>query len=133
MFHKKFMKKLESALNKLEGLIGIARKAGFVIVGGDNLSTYTKKLYLVIIDKTAGTSLKRQMGYVAKDRQIPLYETENLGSIVGIGLLKGGRSIKYKVLLNIVLGWIATPLIAGLTAYILLFVVGNIFQLQVCG
>ena len=84
MFHKKFMKKLESALNKLEGLIGIARKAGFVIVGGDNLSTYTKKLYLVIIDKTAGTSLKRQMGYVAKDRQIPLYETENLGSIVGI-------------------------------------------------
>ena len=58
-------------MNKLEGLIGIARKAGFVIV-----------------DKTAGASLKRQMGYVANDRQIPLYEIENLGTIVGISSCK---------------------------------------------
>lgn len=75
-------------MNKFEGLIGIARKAGFVIVGGDNLSTYTKKLYLLIIDKSAGVSLKRQMGFVAKDRQIPLYEIENLGSAVGISSCK---------------------------------------------
>lgn len=87
-FHKKFMKKLESVLNKLEGIVGIARKAGFVIVGGDNLSSYTKKLYLVLVDKTAGNSLKRQMGYVAKDRQIPLYEIDNLGLIVGIASCK---------------------------------------------
>ena len=75
-------------MNKLEGLIGIARKAGFVIVGGDNLSSYTKKLYLLLVDKTAGASLKRQMGYVANDRQIPLYEIENLGTIVGISSCK---------------------------------------------
>ncbi len=66
--------------------------------------------------------------------QVPVSSTQVvIGSIVGIGLLKGGRSIKYKVLINIVLGWIATPVIAGLTAYILLFVVGNIFQLPVAG
>lgn len=66
--------------------------------------------------------------------QVPVSSTQVvIGSIVGIGLLKGGRSIKYKVLFNIMLGWVATPLIAGLTAYILLFVVGHIFQLPVVG
>ena len=35
-FHKKYTKKLERSLNNLSGLIGIARKAGFVIVGGEN-------------------------------------------------------------------------------------------------
>ena len=36
-----------------------------------------------------------------------------IGSIIGIGLFKGGKQIKYKILGGISLGWIATPLLAG--------------------
>lgn len=71
-------------MNNLSGLISIARKAGFVIVGGENLSSYTKKLYLVLIDKLAGSSLKREMNHLAQTREIELVEIENLSEIVCI-------------------------------------------------
>lgn len=69
-------------MNNLEGLIGIARKAGFVIIGGENLSSYTKKLYLLLVDKSAGVSLKREMNFLAQKRDLQILEVENLAKIV---------------------------------------------------
>ena len=37
----------------LSSYIGIALKAGYVIIGSDNLENYSKKLYLVLLDKSA--------------------------------------------------------------------------------
>ena len=54
-----------------------------------------------------------------------------IGSIIGIGLLKGGQQIKYNVLGSISLGWIATPLVAGAVSFFLLFFVHNVFQQDV--
>lgn len=54
-----------------------------------------------------------------------------IGAVVGIGLLKGGRGINYLMLVKIVVGWVVTPLIAGLLAYLGLFVMQNVFDLQV--
>ncbi len=54
-----------------------------------------------------------------------------IGSIIGIGLLKGGKQIKYKVLGQISIGWIATPLIAGVVAFFMLFFIHNVFQQDV--
>lgn len=54
-----------------------------------------------------------------------------VGSIVGIGLLKEIRNIRLNVLGGIALGWIITPLLAGLTSFILLFFVNNVFKLEV--
>lgn len=54
-----------------------------------------------------------------------------VGAVIGIGLLKGGRMIKFKVLGNIALGWIATPLLAGLVAFVFLFVFQNVFDQKV--
>lgn len=71
-------------MNNLAGLIGIARKAGFVIVGGENLTTYTKKLYLLLLDKSAGNSLRREINFLAQKRNIELVEIEGLSSLVGI-------------------------------------------------
>ena len=66
--------------------------------------------------------------------QVPISSTQVvIGAIVGIGLLKGGHSIKFNVLGNIMLGWIATPLLAGITSFVLLFFVNNIFNQPVCG
>lgn len=50
-----------------------------------------------------------------------------VGAIVGISLFKGA-GIRYRVLGGISLGWVATPLVAMATAFILLFVVDNVFD-----
>lgn len=84
MFHKKFIKRLEKNLNRTKGLVGLARKAGYVIIGRDNLVKYTKKLYLLIVDKTAGSSLLREMRFLSENRNLPLLEVENLADLVGI-------------------------------------------------
>lgn len=54
-----------------------------------------------------------------------------VGSILGVGLAKGGRNLNLKLLANIVLGWIATPAVAATLAYIALFIMQNVFLQQV--
>lgn len=54
-----------------------------------------------------------------------------VGAIIGIGLLKGGKGIRYGALGEISLGWVTTPLVAGVTAFVLLFVVENVFDRHV--
>ena len=71
-------------MNKIQGLISIARKAGSVIIGKEKLATYTKKLYLLLIDKSAGNSLLREMKFLSENRDIPLLEIENLAELVSI-------------------------------------------------
>ena len=56
-----------------------------------------------------------------------------VGAVMGIGLAKGGRNIRFTLLGKIGLGWIATPLAAGITCYILLFLMQNIFMFEVVG
>jgi len=78
------MKKLEKNLNKTKGLISIARKAGYVIIGKENLIGYTKKLYLLIVDKRAGNSLLREMKFLSESRNLPILEVDDLAELVGI-------------------------------------------------
>ncbi len=54
-----------------------------------------------------------------------------IGSIIGIGLYKGGREIKLNILGEISLGWIATPLVAGFISFFMLFFVNNVFKQDV--
>ncbi len=56
-----------------------------------------------------------------------------IGAIIGIGLLKGGKQIKFKVLGSIGLGWVTTPVAAGIVSFFLLFFVHNVFQQDVGG
>jgi len=46
-----------------------------------------------------------------------------VGAILGIGLLKGGRTIQFGVLGEIALGWLTTPIISGVLAFLALFFV----------
>jgi PiT family inorganic phosphate transporter len=63
--------------------------------------------------------------------EIPLVPVSSshavIGAIVGIGLLKGGRGIRYKILGHVAIGWVATPIIAAIVTYFLLFFVNNVF------
>jgi len=54
-----------------------------------------------------------------------------IGAILGIAIAKGGGNIQFKLLGKISLGWITTPLIAGLISFITLFFVQNVFQMVV--
>ncbi len=54
-----------------------------------------------------------------------------IGAVVGIGLLKGGRGIRGRLLVNIAAGWAVTPFIAGLLSFIALFFLQNVFNQQV--
>jgi inorganic phosphate transporter, PiT family len=53
-----------------------------------------------------------------------------VGAILGISLFKGAN-IRYNVLGEISLGWMATPLAAGVVSFFLLFFVDNVFDQQV--
>ncbi len=50
-----------------------------------------------------------------------------VGSIIGVSLPRGGRNLNFKLLANIVLGWIATPTVAAVLTYIALFFMQNVF------
>ncbi len=54
-----------------------------------------------------------------------------IGAIIGIGLYKGGKEIKFNILGSISLGWLATPIVAGLVSFFLLFFVNNVFKKDV--
>jgi PiT family inorganic phosphate transporter len=51
-----------------------------------------------------------------------------VGAILGIGVLKGARGIRYGILGQIAAGWVATPVITAIITYIALFFVDNVFQ-----
>ncbi len=54
-----------------------------------------------------------------------------IGAVIGIGLAKGGRNIKYGTLGKIASGWVSTPLIAAIVSFIMLFFIQNVFQQKV--
>ncbi|MFQ5773388.1 MAG: inorganic phosphate transporter [Kiloniellaceae bacterium] len=54
-----------------------------------------------------------------------------VGAVLGIGILKGGRSIRWRVLGSIGLGWVLTPVIAGLFCFVGLFFLQNVFNQRV--
>ncbi len=56
-----------------------------------------------------------------------------IGSIIGIGIYKGGKQIKFNILGGISLGWIATPIVAGVMAFFMLFFMNNVFKQDVGG
>ncbi len=51
-----------------------------------------------------------------------------VGAVIGLGLMKGGRGINYRVLVNIASGWVTTPAIACLVCFASLFFLQNVFN-----
>jgi len=51
-----------------------------------------------------------------------------VGAIVGIAILQGASGIRWRVLGNIVMGWIATPILAGIICFFGLYFLQNVFD-----
>lgn len=71
-------------MKRIKGYIGIARKAGYAIIGGEKISSHTQKLYLILVDQNAGKSLMREMDFVAENRNIPILKCDEMEELVGI-------------------------------------------------
>lgn len=56
-----------------------------------------------------------------------------VGAVLGIGLLQGGRGIRWRVVGSVSLGWVVTPLVAGVVCYVGLFFLQNVFGQEVYG
>jgi inorganic phosphate transporter, PiT family len=59
---------------------------------------------------------------------VPVSQSQGVvGAISGIGIAKGGGNINTRLLGKIVVGWLLTPLCAGILSYISLFIMQNVF------
>ncbi|MFQ5626182.1 MAG: inorganic phosphate transporter [Methyloligellaceae bacterium] len=54
-----------------------------------------------------------------------------VGAVVGIAILQGAAGIRWRVLGNIVVGWIATPALAGFICFFGLYFLQNVFDQNV--
>jgi len=54
-----------------------------------------------------------------------------VGAVLGLGLLKGGRGIKFRVLGEIAAGWVTTPVVACGITFVALFFLQNVFAIEV--
>jgi inorganic phosphate transporter, PiT family len=54
-----------------------------------------------------------------------------VGAVVGIGLLKGGRGIRWRTLIGIASSWAVSPIIAAILSFISLFFLQNVFEQEV--
>lgn len=59
---------------------------------------------------------------------VPVSSSQSIvGGVIGVGLARGGRNLNLKVLGRISIGWVATPAIAAIVSFVLLFIVQNVF------
>ena len=72
---------------KAKGYINIAHKAGYLIIGGDKLDGYKQKLYLVLIDKSAGKA-SQKIANRLKENNIEILWVENLPELCDIKTCK---------------------------------------------
>ncbi len=60
---------------------------------------------------------------------VPVSSTQAvIGAIIGIGLAKGGKGIKWGLVLKLMTGWVTSPLIAFILSYITLSFMENVFR-----
>ncbi len=60
---------------------------------------------------------------------VPVSSTQAvIGAIVGIGLAKGGKGIKWSLVLKLMSGWVASPVIAFILSYVTLSFMENVFR-----
>ncbi len=63
---------------------------------------------------------------------VPVSSTQLvIGALIGIGLIKGYREIRISALAGVAAGWVVTPVVSALLTFFSLFIVQNVFGLQV--
>lgn len=88
-------------------------------------------LVLFIFSSTTLSNALVSIGFPAIPL-VPVSSTQVLiGALIGVGLVKGVQELKIKMLGNIMLSWITTPILSAIFTFITLFFVDKVFGIQV--
>lgn len=105
-------------------ILELSSEAALVVV-------LAQSLVLFIFSSTGLSNLVVKAG-LPPIPMVPVSSSQVIvGCILGIGLYKGARNINFKVLGEIGLGWIISPVSSGLLTFFLLFFMKNIFGINV--
>jgi PiT family inorganic phosphate transporter len=105
-------------------IVELSSEAALVVV-------LAQALVLFIFSSTSLSNMFVKIG-LPPIPMVPVSSSQVIvGSVLGIGLYKGARNINFRILGEIAIGWIATPLASGLLAFISLFFMKNIFSLNI--
>ena len=76
----------QQTITKIKGLLGIANKAGYLIIGSDNLKGYDKKMYLLLTSKSAGKTIQKITKFIQQKSGCNVFEfcEEEFLQITGI-------------------------------------------------
>ena len=103
-----------------KGLLPLTPVGAWVVV-------VSHSMVLFIFSSTGLSNFLTSLGLPA----IPLVPVSSsqavVGAVLGIGMLRGGRAIQWSLLGRIALGWVTTPVIAGLICFVGLFFLQNVF------
>ena len=121
------------------GIITLSSKQQLFLLGGISIvvgiATYSKKVMKTLgnnlLDLTTEAAL-----FVTLAQSLVLFIFSSssqviVGCIMGIGIYKGIYNINFKLLGGIALGWVTTPVIAGVISYLTLFFMRNTFNVNV--
>ena len=105
-------------------ILELSSEAALVVV-------LAQALVLFIFSSTGLSNFLVNLGLPAIP-MVPVSSSQVIvGCIIGIGLYKGARNINFKVLGEIGLAWIISPVASGLLTFFLLFFMKNMFGMNV--
>ena len=121
------------------GVITYSKRV-MLTVGNDLLKLSPVAAFIVVISHSIVLFLFASQGisnllHSINLPSIPLVPVSSsqaiVGAVIGIGLLKGGKEVKWDIASKIAVGWVVLPIIAALISFVILFVLQNIFNLTV--
>jgi phosphate/sulfate permease len=121
------------------GIITYSRKVMDTIGGnivelspeGAMVVVLAQSLVLFIFSSSGLSSLFVRIG-LPPIPMVPVSSSQVIvGCVIGIGLYKGARNINFRLLGEIAIGWISTPVISGLLAFFSLFFMKNLFGIDI--
>ncbi len=106
------------------GIMELSGEAALVVVLAESL--------VLFIFSSSGLSASLHKIGLPPVPLVPISSSQVLiGAVIGIGIYRGSSNINFRVLGEIAAGWIATPVAAGLLCFFSLFLVKNIFSIDV--
>ncbi len=106
------------------GILALTPEAAIVVV-------LSQSLVLFLFSSKAFASFLISMGLPPLP-MVPVSSTQLvIGALLGIGMVKGMREVKFTALGGVALGWIITPVLSGILTFFSLFFIQNVFGLKV--
>lgn len=91
----------------------------------------TETIVLFLFSSRTLHSMLTSLGLPAIPR-VPISSTQVIvAAVIGIGLAKSGKNIRFNVLGKVSLAWVAAPAMAFLFSFVALFITQNVFELEV--